>query len=88
MIRNKNFEIVTIADENMAVPLGEEATTFHGVVALSESAAFLLNSLNEALTTDEIIDIFLKEYDIDRETAEKDIKEIIPKLIELKLIKE
>lgn len=88
MIRNKNFEIVTIADENMAVPVGEEATTFHGVVALSESAAFLLNSLNEAHTTDELIDIILEEYDIDREAAEKDIKKIIPKLIELGLIKE
>lgn len=88
MIRNKGFEIVTIADENMAVPIGEEATAFHGVVALSASAAFLLNSLNEPHTANELIEILLKEYDVDRETAEKDIKEIVPKLIELGLIKE
>ena len=88
MIRNKDFEIVTIADENMAVPVGEEAVAFHGVVALSTSAAFLLNSLNEPHTTNELIDILFNEYDIDRETAEKEIKEIIPKLMELKLIKE
>ncbi len=88
MIRNKDFEIVTIADENMAVPVGEEATVFHGVVALSASAAFLLNSLNEAHTANELIDILLQEYDIDRETAEKEIKKMIPKLMDLRLIKE
>lgn len=88
MIRNKDFEIVRIADENMAVPVGEEATAFHGVVALSESAAFLLNTLDEAHTTNELIDILLKEYDIDMETAKKEIKEIIPKLMELRLINE
>ena len=88
MIRNKDFEIVTIADESMAVPVGEEAIAFHGVVALSASAAFLLNSLNEPHTANELIEIILNEYDIDRETAEKDIKEMIPKLIELRLITE
>ena len=88
MIRNKDFESVTIADEKIAVPVGEEAAAFHGVVALSASAAFLLYSLNEPHTSNELIDILLKEYDINRETAEKEIKEIIPKLMELKLIKE
>ena len=67
----------------MAVPIGEEATAFHGVVALSASAAFLLNSLNEPHTANELIEILLKEYDVDRETAEKDIKEIVPKLIRI-----
>lgn len=86
MIRNKDFEIVTVADEHMAVPLGEEATTFHGVVTLSDSAAFLLNILDENLTLDKIIDRFTAEYDIDRATVEKDIKGILPKLIEMKLI--
>ena len=86
MIRNKDFEVVTVADESMAVPVGEEATTFHGVVTLSDSAAFLLNILNEEHSIEEIIEKFIAEYDVDRETVEKDIKGILPKLIELILI--
>lgn len=86
MIRNKDFEIVTVADESMAVPVGEEATTFHGVVTLSDSAAYLLNILDEECSIEEIIDRFMEEYDIDRETVENDIKGILPKLIELRLI--
>ena len=86
MIRNKDFEIVTVAGESMAVPVGEEATTFHGVVTLSDSAAFMLNLLDEEKTFDEIVDSFLEEYDIDRATVEEDIKGILPKLIELQLI--
>lgn len=88
MIRNKDFEVVTVADEYMAVPLGDEATSFHGVVTLSESTAFLLNFLEESHSVEEIVDAFLAEYEVDRETAEKDIKGIIPKLVELKLIKD
>ena len=86
MIRNKDFEIVTVADESMAVPVGEEATTFHGVVTLSDSASFLLKILDDEHSIEEIIDKFMEEYDIDRKTIEKDIKGILPKLIELKII--
>lgn len=49
MIRNPNFEIVRLDDECMAVPVGDEATSFHGVVALSEPAAFLLEQMTEPL---------------------------------------
>ena len=55
-------------------------------MALSESAAFLLKCLNEQHTMEEIVDLFLKEYEVDRSTVEKNINEIMPKLIELKLI--
>ena len=88
MIRNKDFEIVTVAGESMAVPVGEEASTFHGVVTLSDSAAFLLNMLDEEKTLDQIVDCFVEEYDIDRKTVEEDIKGILPKLIELKIIQD
>ena len=86
MIKNKDFEIVTIADEYMAVPIGEEAVSFHGVIALSEAAAFLLNNLNEPRTKEDLVGLLCNEYDVDRSTAENDVEEIISKFRDLKVI--
>lgn len=86
MIRNKNFDIVNVVDEYMAVPVGEEAVSFHGVVALSESAAFLLNNMNEHRTKEELVGLLCSEYDVDRSTAENDVEEIISKFRDLKVI--
>lgn len=86
MIKNECFEVVTVADEHMAVPIGEEAVSFHGVVALSEAAAFLLNKMDEPRTKEELVDLLCREYDVDRATAEKDVDEIIIKFRELKII--
>ena len=86
MIKNKNFEIVSISDEHMAIPVGDEATSFHGVIALSESAAFLLEKMEKPLSVEELVDILLEEYEIDRVTAQKDVDSIIRKFVELNLV--
>ena len=77
MIRNMNFEIIKIADDNMAIPIGEEATSFHGIVALSEPAAFVLELLNKPHSFEELVEELINEYDIDRAKAEREMKEII-----------
>lgn len=86
MIKNKDFEIVSVADEHMAVPVGEEAASFHGVITLNEAAAFLLNKMEQSYTIEQLIQILQEEYDVDSVTAEKDINELLNKLIEMKLV--
>ena len=77
MIRNTNFELIKIADENLAIPIGDEATKFHGVVTLSEPAAFLLNILNRPQSVEDLVENLINEYEVDEVTAERDIKSII-----------
>ena len=84
--RNKNFEIVTVSEDHLAIPVGEYAATFHGVVTLSEAAAFLLQQLEEPQTIESLIDRLLNEYDIDRATAEQDVKSIVKSFYEMKLV--
>ena len=86
MTRNSHFEIVEIAGDHMAIPVGEEAVSFHGVVALSEAAAFLLKKLDEPQTRDSLVDLLLDEYDIDRPLAERDVDGIIQTFTEYNLI--
>ena len=86
MIKNSDFELINISDEHLAIPIGEEATRFHGVVALSETAAYLLQEMNKTRTKAELVEILLREYQVDRITAENDVNDIIKKFAELNLI--
>lgn len=81
-----NFEIVRIGDECMAVPVGDEATSFHGVITLSEPAAFVLDLLSIQRSDTDLIDKLCEEYDVSRSVAEADMKKILAKFRELNLI--
>ena len=86
MIRNRDFEITNIADEYMAVPVGKESAFFHGVVTLSEPAAFLLKQMTEPRTREELIDLLLEEYETDRATVEAEFTAIMETFTELRLV--
>ena len=86
MTKNKSFEIVEVGDDYIAVPCGEEAASFHGVIVLSEPMAFLFKHLSDNSSANDLVDLLVKEYDVSRSTAEKDVNEILPKLYDLNLI--
>ena len=88
MILKPGFELVEIADEYMAIPVGEKSNTFGGLVALSDAAYFLLKNLDRQQTKESLIDLLMGEYDVDYSVAKKDLETLIPKLIELGLIEE
>ena len=83
-----DFEIVEIADEYLAIPVGEMATFFHGVIALSEPAAFILRQMKESKSQRELCELIVNEYNIDVATAEIDVKGFVSKAIEIGLIEE
>lgn len=86
MIVNPNFEITEIADEFIAVPVGSEIVAFNGIVALSEPAAYLLKQMKEPRSLEELVVLITEEYDVDKYTAEKDVKDIVEKLLEMGLV--
>ena len=86
MIMTPLFEIVCVAGEYMAIPVGEYSKDFSGIVVLSEAAAFLLNHMKSPKSEEELVDILLEEYDVERSIALKDIRRLIDSLFELGLI--
>lgn len=81
-----DFEIVDVADEYLVVPVGEEAATYKGIVALSEAAAFLLKNSGEDLAEDTLVRLLLENYELDEEKARADVRELMRKLKELRLV--
>lgn len=75
-----------IAGENILVPVGQTALRVHGIISLSESGLLLWKKLQQECTEAELIESILKEYDIDKDTASKDVSAFLDKLDKLDIL--
>ena len=80
---NKDFTIQKVGAQYVAVPVGETSKTFHGMVRLNETGAFLWRALAQKdMTEAELVDALLAEYDVAREIAERDVHRVVETLQE------
>ena len=80
---NKDFTIQKVGASYVAVPVGETSKTFHGMVRLNETGAFLWKLMAEKDCTEEmLVDAILAEYDADREVVAADVHKIVEQLRE------
>ncbi len=73
----KEFVLREIAGDNILVPVGETALDFNGLITLNEVGAFLWNKLQNDITIDGLVQEVLNEYEVDEDTARKDILEFV-----------
>ncbi len=74
----KDFTIQKVGGSWIAVAVGETSKTFHGMVRLNETGAFLWKKMTDAdRTVDELVDALLAEYEVDRETATRDVENLV-----------
>ena len=76
----ENFVTQTIGNEQMMIPVGEAANLFHGIVKSNGTAAFMVNQLKESTSEKEIVEAVLNEYDVAKEVATRDVRNILNKL--------
>lgn len=78
---NKDFTIQKVGAFFVAVPVGETSKSFHGMVRLNETGAFLWKLMAEKDMTEEtLVDALLEEYDVAREVAERDVHRVVETL--------
>ncbi len=78
MLKVKNgFVIRKIGPQTVAVPVGKLTGEIHGVVALTESGALLWEKLTQGAEKDALVFALLNEYEIDEETASRDVDDFI-----------
>ena len=75
-----------IADEWIVVPIGNAALDFNRIIRISETGAFFWKMLEAGSERELLIGALLKEYDVSREIAEKDLDEFIKSLIDSEIL--
>lgn len=80
------FILREVAGSFIVVAVGEAVKTFHGIVNLNETGAFLWKILEKGATREDLIKALLAEYDVDEKTAASDVDAFTEKLREAKLV--
>ncbi|NLT13040.1 MAG: PqqD family protein [Clostridiales bacterium] len=76
------FVLREIAGEWMAVATGTRTVEFPGLIALSETAAFLWKHMEKGASLEELTKALTEEFDVNVETAEKDLNKFIAVIAE------
>lgn len=76
----KDFIIQKDGDSYIVVAIGDASKTFHVRVRLNETGAFLWKKMAQAnISEDELVEALLAEYEVDRETATRDVQNLVNK---------
>ena len=78
----KDFTIQKVGGSSyVAVAVGETSKTFHGMIRLNETGAFLWKLMAEKdCSEEELVDAMLAEYDAEREVVANDVHRIVESL--------
>lgn len=68
-----NYMLRKVADAYVVVPVGKAVAEFNGMINLNSVGAFIWNQLETDSTFEEVLEAMLKEYEVDKETAKKDL---------------
>ena len=84
---NKDFTIQKVGSSYVAVAVGETSRTFQGMIRLNETGAFLWQHLSAGECSEgELVDAILEAYEVDRETAENDVRRVVEVLKKHRII--
>ena len=79
----KDFTIQKVGGSYVAVAVGESSKSFHGMIRLNATGAFLWKLMAEKdCTEEELVEALLAEYDVAREIAANDVHRIVEQLRE------
>ena len=79
------FCIREVMDEMIAIPTGEAAKQFSGIISLNPVSRFLFERLASEQTEESLVAALLEEYEVDAQTAAADVAEFLARLREYHL---
>ena len=77
-----------VMDIYVVMGIGSEAYTPNQIMSVNETGAFLWKLLEKDVEKPELVESLTKEYEVDAETAEKDVDAFLTRLREKALIEE
>ncbi|MFR2886259.1 MAG: PqqD family protein [Merdibacter sp.] len=88
MKTSNEFIMREIAGEYVLVPIGKRALTFQGLVTMNEVGALIWEMMEKESDIDQIVNGILDEYEVDEQTARKDVLDFIGFLKDCQIIED
>lgn len=82
------FVLREVVGEMIAIPVGEAAVGFNGMICLNPVGEVIFRGLQAAQTRDEILETILERYDVSREEALEDLDAFLRGLKEKGLLED
>lgn len=78
----KGFKAVSIGEDRFIIEVGGSTVDLRSAMLLNPAAELLFTALFEDRSEKELVDILLSSYDVDEDTARRDVSAFILKLKE------
>lgn len=88
MKTKKGFMLREVATRYVVVAVGQASVDFNGLITLNDTGAYIWSKLSKGASYDELVSDMLNDYDVDEETARKDIDNFLSIARESDLIDE
>ena len=76
----KGYVLHSADGENLMIATGKAAAEFNGLVRSNATAQFLLEKMQKETTEEKLTEALLAEYDVDRDTAARDVHRLVQQL--------
>lgn len=82
------FILREIAGDSILIPVGEAAISVKGLIALSETGAFLFQKLKNQCSFDDLVSALTAEYEVSAAEAAQDIDAFLNQMRQLHMLVE
>ena len=80
------FIVRQVMDETVAVPVGQSALQFNGMILLNDVSRVIWNCLEQGADLEKIVTAVTEAFEVDAAEARADIVEFVEKLQQMQLI--
>ena len=84
MKAKSGFNLRNVCGEQIIVAEGKENIDFSNIISMNESSAYLWKIVQQrdSFTVEDMADLLMEEYDVDRETAVADSQKLAEQWVE------
>ncbi len=76
----QGYKVRKMCDTAIVVAVGTESSEFNGMITLNDSGELLWSRLTQGADIDELAQLLVAEYGIDKQTAMADVEEFVEKI--------
>lgn len=79
----EGYVLREVAGKAVVIAVGEASRTFHGMINLNSTGKCIWEGAAKGLEKEEIVKSLTEQYQVDVETAERDVEKMLRKMAEV-----